>query len=157
MALYYVTGFHTGAVVSGDPLVQLWNPSTTKRIKVLNVAYFVADNTGGTALRWRIVRSTARGTVPGLTVTPDADNEAERAAAPGSGMVLEFGPFTTQPTQATPALASPGVTPATTNNNSSGFVLPLPRGIVVPPGSGLCIVGEGTDMFNHQASFVVED
>jgi len=115
--------------------LQIWNPSTTKRIKVLQI--HLAKVTAGAADEPVLRRSTGRGATPGTTVTPTSVMEYEQIAAPPSAFVLESGAFGTQPTFAAGHL--------------HGFILPAAigsgmmwvfddNGIEVPSASGLCVV-----------------
>lgn len=117
---------------------QLWNPHSTKRVRVNAVHLF---HQAATTPQIGIRRSTARGATPGSTVTPTIASDTNRDIAPPSGAVLELANFTTEPTLegvdmwrwAPAAVAGSGV-------------IWVPRnGILIPPGSGLCIaVAAGT-------------
>lgn len=111
---------------------QLWNPSTSKRVRVWGVT--IALTTAGLA-NIGIARSTARGT-PGSTVTPDIDNEAERAAAPPSGMLLDLAAFTVQPTVDASDLERFNLPAAI----GAAVFLPFRKPKEVPAGGGLVVI-----------------
>jgi hypothetical protein len=135
MSLYAAYGSAGGTVANQAPYAQLWNPSATRRIKLVQWSFFSKDSGGGIN-RPVLVRSTARGATPNATVTPDADNSERADSVPPSGAVLELGPFGTSPTLASPYLYCPVAYLAL---GGDGFVLPLPRAIVVPPGTGVVL------------------
>jgi hypothetical protein len=92
--------------------------------------------TAATVSNPAVQRSSARGATPTATVTPDIDNDWSRAVAPPSTAVLELATFGTQPTLAGPDLFKANLPAAI----GSGFIIPFAgRGILVPPGTGLCV------------------
>jgi len=85
---------------------------------------------------------------------PDADNAGQADSTPPSGATLELAAFTVQPT-----LASPGmygwVAPAVAG---AGIIIPIPRVIVIPAGTGLAIVQRAATIWpTSEVSFVFED
>lgn len=160
MAVYYATGITTAAVATGDSFAQLWNPAANRRIKVVEVAWGMRGDFDAQQGRITLERSTGRGATPNNTVTPDADNSGEGDAAPNSAAVLEMGPFGTDPTYAAPALEALFVDQPSGTAHQPYALLPIPRGIWLPPGSGLCwvftIPGGGTYP-NTEVSVVFED
>lgn len=76
-------------------IAEIWNPSTSKRIKI--VTLYVVKQAVGAADEPVLRRSSAKGT-SGSTVTPGSAQELEQAAAPPSGVTLELAAFTVQPT-----------------------------------------------------------
>lgn len=132
----------------------LWNPHATRRIKVLEVALFIADfDVAGES--WYLQVNQARGT-PGSTVTPDADNSNEADSAPPSGALLDLAEYTVAPSRSVFPSASLG--PLGTSSGG-GFHLPIPRGIILPPGRGIGIFFRIGATFSGGAdvSFVFED
>lgn len=122
------------AATANHAIATLWNPHSTKRVKVTEISIFkTAVGTAADALV--LQRITARGTA-GSTVTPDIDNSYEADVAPPSGPLLDLAAFTGQPTLATPPLK--GFVAAAVA--ASGIVFPLPRELVIPPGTGLAII-----------------
>ena len=153
MAVYHVRGFTAATAATADhAIASLWNPSATKRIKVVEFAIFKAG-AGAANDSLKLERITTKGT-PGSTVTPDADNSAEADAVPDSGAVLDLAAFTVQPTRATPALFG-WVAPAVA---AAGLVYPFPRGLTIPPGTGLAITQRAATAWPiSEVSFVFED
>lgn len=152
-ATHYVRGFTAAtAATVNHAIATLWNPSGSRRIKVVEVAIFKAG--AGTANdSLYLNRITARGTA-GSTVTPDADNSSEADSTSPAGMLLDLAAFTVQPT-----LASPGmygwVAAAVAG---AGIGIPVPRGIWIPPGAGLAILQRAATIWpTSEVSFVVED
>lgn len=111
-----------------------WNPSGTRRIRLLEVSFFIHDFDllGET---WFLQRITARGTA-GSTFTPGANSSEQADSAPPSGFVIDSPPFSVQPTKSAAALYAPG---AIGNAMDNGFLLPLPRSLIIKPGSGVGI------------------
>lgn len=133
---YSVHGL-TGAVsAAGSPLTvcQLWNPSSTRRIRLLGVSVFWRDfDIAGVS--FYLQRTTARGT-PGSTVTPDGDNSSGDTSPPPSGALLDLCTFTVNPTLATPELMALGTMHTA---SGGGFDQPITRGIIVPAGTGIAV------------------
>jgi len=155
MNTYYVRGFTAATAATANHVIaELWNPGTLsgRRIEVVEVAIFKAG--AGTANDSIFLeRTTAKGT-SGSTVTPDADNAGQADSTPPSGATLELAAFTVQPT-----LASPGmygwVAPAVAG---AGIIIPIPRVIVIPAGTGLAIVQRAATIWpTSEVSFVFED
>lgn len=112
-----------------------WNPSSTIRVRVLEFHMWRA----GTAQSRHVIRrSTTRGTGTQIT-TPDADNAWHSAKAPASGVTLDGATFSPMPTLATPPLMTFALNTGT-GTTGMGFVWANPRGIWVPPGTGLVCV-----------------
>lgn len=158
--IFHLTGLGGPVITAsnGEVFAQLWNPSGTKRIRAVLVHLFMHDfDIAGNS--FFITRTTTRGT-PGSTVTPDADNADEGDAAPPSGMLLDLAEFSVQPTLAVPELNSPFTFPAgAAGTEGSGFSREFPRGIVVPPGTGLAVCEKIGNTFSGtwDAGFVVDD
>lgn len=156
MALHRVRGRASGLGATAELVVaQVWNPSTTRRIYVLEFAGLAASspsNVAGGHLR----RSTARGSGPTSTQTPTADHADERDAAPDSGWVLDLGNFTTQPT----LVALPSHFGWLIRETAaSGFAYRMSEfGICVPPGTGLCLCQNQAEQWDEpEISVVVDD
>lgn len=131
---YSVRGFTAATAATADHcLAELWNPDSLKRMKVFEIGLFKAG-AGAANDSVYIVRTTARGTA-GSTVTPDADNAWAGDDVPSSGALLDLAAFSVQPTRASPNLFG-WVAAAVA---ASGFIWPVPRGIWIPPGTGLAI------------------
>jgi hypothetical protein len=111
----------------------LWNPSSTKKIKVREIWVF---KTVATADNHAIQRATARGT-PGSTITPDASNCLETPRiAPQSGALLDLAAYTVQPTLTGVILARANLPAAV----GSGFIWVFAEPIEIPPGEGLALI-----------------
>jgi hypothetical protein len=157
MSLYYISGI-SGAVggVADRAMGALWNPSSTKRIVVLEVCSFYQTGTAITSpYQVYIARISARGS-PSATVTPTAANDSEGLHVPTSGAVLDVTYTTTWPTvAASPYLITPMIY---LGNHAQGFCYPVPRGIIVLPGTGLAVVQANADTSSgHTTSFVWEE
>lgn len=130
----------------------IWNPSTTKRIELVELGVFVTTApTAGSGLQMR--RITARGT-PGTTATPTLENAQERDAVPDSGFVLDLAVFSVAPTLAA-APSMMGWVPAA--SVGAGLVLPL-RELTIPPGTGIAFLNRAAVIFPvSEVYFVVAD
>lgn len=151
--VYYVGGRMAAAsgTTARNAAAQLWNPHANKRINVREI--WIA-NTAATAAQIAIARSTAIGATFGVTVTPDLDNGADRDVAPPSGFVLHLSGFGTQPTVDASDLVRWNL-PASIG---SGVIIPFAQPIVVPPGTGLCIVtATAAALPISDITYVVED
>jgi hypothetical protein len=136
MARFVCTGKNAASAATIDlAQLQIWNPSTSKRIKVLQIHF--SKITAGAADEPVIRRSTARGATPATTTTPTSVMEYEQIAAPPSSFVCEFGAFGTQPTFAAGHLHG-FIVPAAVG---SGLMWVFDdNGIEIPAASGLCVV-----------------
>jgi hypothetical protein len=133
MGLYAAAGrFAVTAATANHFGFNLWNPSSTAQLSVLEISYCRSD-APVTVNVVQLVRSTVRGTA-GSTVTPDVDNALDDDIAPPSGAVLDLAVFSVQPTIATPAQRRYGDFDAQGVGFSWTFDWP---GITVPPGTGL--------------------
>ena len=135
MIRYSVGGRMNAATTAAtdDVAFQLWNPSTTKTIYCQEVHY---AKTAATADGEKLIRSSARGATPGATLTPDIDNDYNRAIAPVSACVLETANFATEPTLQGPALAQTNLPAAI----GAGFLWVFGGdGIAIPQSTGLCV------------------
>ncbi len=130
------------AATDAHCILDIWNPSSTRRIEVLEVTY-VAVGTPAAGMGFEGRRATARGTA-GSTITPTADHHTKRDAAPDSGFVVDLAAFSVQPTLDADELAPSWAFPAVA---AAGVILPIPRGIEVPPGTGLAIVNRAAIAF----------
>jgi len=135
MAAYSVRGFTGATAATADhTIAALWNPDSVKRLCLLEHGCFKAG--AGTANdSVYITRITTKGT-PASDVTPDADNAWLGDDTPGSGALLSIGAYSAQPTKASPPLFGWVASAAA----GSGYIWPTPRGIWVPPGTGIAIV-----------------
>jgi hypothetical protein len=153
-SLYYVnvSPADTGAT-DAHCAVEIWNPSSVRTISLLEASYF-AVGTPGAGMGFVTRRSTARGTA-GSTITPTAEHHARREAAPDSAFVIDLAAFSVQPTLAAGELAPCWVAAAVA---ASGFIYPVPRGIEIPPGTGLCFVNRAAIVFQDgEWGFVIEE
>lgn len=158
MAVYYVHGTTASALAANVIIAQLWNPHASRRIKVVEVSYGISGDTGSSTVDWVIQRTSARGATPAATATPGAVDADDNAAAPPSGAVLEFATFGTPPTAVSPPLYAPLVQVMAATATQPFFLAPFPRGIWVPPGTGLAVAYVSTEGFvGNQAGFVFED
>jgi hypothetical protein len=122
------------AATDAHAVAALWNPHATARIRVVEIS-LVAVAAPGAGAGIELRRITARGT-PGSTVTPAIQQHDARAIAPPSGALLDLAAYTVQPTLEAGGLWG-WVLGAVIG---SGFIYPVPLGIVVPPGAGLALV-----------------
>lgn len=143
-AFYSVRGL-TGATVgtADHAIFAVWNPSTTKRIELLEIGVFtVTAGTAGCGFYRR--RITARGTA-GSTATPSLENALERDAAPDSGFLLDLAAYSVQPTLA----AAPGMGPSVAMPNSigAGIIIPFAQDLIIPPGTGIAFLNRAAVIF----------
>jgi hypothetical protein len=133
MPRYAVGGRSAATAATADHVAAaLWNPSSTKKIKVREIWVF---KTVATADNHALRRITARGT-PGSTVTPDASNCFETPrVAPASGALLDLAAYTVQPTLTGVNLARANLPAAI----GSGFIWVFTEPIEIPPDEGLAI------------------
>jgi hypothetical protein len=127
---YSVGGRGAAVSASGDPHAVLWNASTTKQIYVLELSI---ENPGTIVATIAIQRTSTKGT-PGSTVTPDIDNDRDRAVAPVSSVVLDLADFTVLPTFQGPRWSR---TNLATNGGALGIVFSVP--VAVPQNTGLMV------------------
>lgn len=140
MARFIVNGKNAATAATIDHAVAaVWNPSSTKRIKLLELHIF--KQAVGAADEPVLRRITTRGT-PGSTVTPTAVNEWEQIAAPPSGFLLDLATYTVQPTLAASPLHG-CVIPAAIGAgimwvfSGDGLEIPAGAGIAVTAGIAL--------------------
>jgi len=153
VAVFSVRGFTAATAATADhAIAQLWNPDTLKRIKMLELGLFKAG--AGTANdSVYLVRTTAEGTV-GSTVTPDADNSWDGDDTTASAARLGLAAFSVQPTKATPNLWGWVASVVA----GSGVIWPTPRGIWIPPGTGLAIAQRAATIWPiSEVYFVFEE
>lgn len=136
------------AATANHVLAQLWNPSTAYRMTVYEV--WICANTAPTAgSALYLVRSSARGTA-GSSITSTIDDDSELVLAPPSGAILDLAAFSVQPTLSPAAGTNTAGMFATWSFAAvvgSGIIAPFPRGIVIPPGKGLCIAQKTAVIF----------
>ena len=141
---YEVAGRTSAATAATLNLViaQFWNPHATARLRVSEL--HICNQSGATVGNLSIQRSTARGATPAVTVTPDIDNNLDRTIAPPSGAVLELAAtFGTPPTLDTSRLRGWTMTAAV----GAGVIYTWASGLVIPPGTGLCVVNAAAVAF----------
>lgn len=137
----------------------LWNPSSTRRIKVIEIGAFFTDFSGSVGQGLYGARISTRGT-PGSTVTPDVDNSDDFSSAPPSGALLDLADYTVLPTISLPELLSGVIFGSLgAGSESTGFKIPLTRGIVLAPSSGVAIVQRLDEAFTNgcEIEFMFED
>lgn len=134
MPRYAVGGRSAATAATADhAAAALWYASGTKAIKLREIWVF---KTVSTADNHALRRITARGT-PGSSVTPDASNCMEvPRVAPQSGVVLDLGAYTVQPTLTGVNLARSNLPAAV----GSGFIWVFTEPIEIPPGEGIAII-----------------
>ena len=129
--MYAVAGRSgTTAATSGHSICSLWNPAGGEAISVWQVHYHFLSGNNVLSL----CRTTTKGT-PATTVTPDADNDFGRRAAPSSAPVLDLGAYSVQPTK----VASDNLRCGSAGAIGANFSWALTVPITVPPGTGLAI------------------
>lgn len=151
---YYVN-FLTADTAATDAhaIFGIWNPSSTRTIALLEIQYF-AVGTPGAGMGFVTRRATAKGT-EATTITPTAEHHARREAAPDSAFTIGLAAFSVQPTLASGELAPCWVSPAVA---ASGIILPIPRGIEIPPGTGLYLCNRAAIAFQDgEWGVVVEE
>lgn len=135
MSVFSVRGRTAATTATLDHTVaQLWNPHTTSRIAVLEFGLCcTAGPAAGASIYLR--RTTSTGTA-GSTVTPAIQQGFQRDCVPQSGCLLYLAAFTVQPGFETYGFMGW----VFANVAASGLIYPIPRGIEIPPGTGLAIV-----------------
>jgi len=124
----------TGAVVD-RVIAALWNPHATQRVKVIQYSLVVAAAPAANA-GFKLKRISSRGT-PGSTETPGLANHSIGGIAPPSGLLLDLGSYSVEPTLLSAELG-PGWPLAAVA--ASGFIYPIPaQGIEIAPGTGLAL------------------
>jgi len=132
---YSVRGRTVATAATQDHgVATLWNPHATTRLVVYEVG-LCATAAPAAAASFYLRRASARGTA-GSTVTPGIQHNFARGIAPPSGALLDLATYTGQPTFETGGFMG-WVLAAVA---ASGIIVPIPRGIEVPPGAGLSIV-----------------
>jgi len=133
--MYTVRGRTVATATTVDTAAAaLWNPHATQRIRVIQFALCAAAAPAtGASLKLR--RISARGT-PGSTVTPGIANHSLRALDRPSGALLDLALYTAQPTFEAGDLGLGWILAAVA---AAGVIYPIPGGIEIPPGAGLCI------------------
>lgn len=119
------------AATAGHAAATLWNPSSAVEM-YLREFHFV--NTTAASANLVIRRSTTRGTA-GSTVTPDIDNEVDRAATSPAGALLDLATYSVQPTLDTSELDR-WMTAAVIG---AGKIWTFPKRVLIPPGQGITI------------------
>lgn len=153
--LYYVHVTPAATAATADHAIwEIWNPSSTRAIALLEVSAVFRAAAPAASVGFHLRRSSAKGTA-GSTVTPAAVHERSGLAAPGSAFTIELAAFTGQPT-----LTSGNLSPVWGFSAviQAGMIYPIPRGIVIPPGQGLCATNLGAIVTAvAEWGFVIED
>ena len=121
------------AATLGNAACGFWNPHTTQRIRVIEIS-LVATTAPAANAGVQLRRNTARGTAT-TTVTPAIQQHDARMLAPPSGALLDLA-YSAQPTLEAGGLWA-WVLGAVIG---SGFIYPIPQGLVIPPGAGIVLV-----------------
>jgi len=152
---YYVNANPGASVGTIDhAIVTIWNPSATRRIQLLEMSFVFQAAAPAAGAGFVTRRMTTQGT-SASNITPTAEHHARREAAPDSGFLLGLGPFSAQPSLAAGELYPQWVFAAV---QGSGLVLPIPRGIEIPAGTGLAFVNMAAVIFAaSQFGCVVEE
>ncbi len=152
--LYYVNAPTADtAATDAHAIIEVWNPSSTRPIEVLELAY-VAVGTPGAGMGFVTRRSTARGTA-GSTVTPAAVHHSRALAAPDSAFVLDAAAFSVQPTLTAGELHPEWVFPVVA---AAGVILPIPRGLEIPVSAGVAFVNRAAIIFQDgEWGFIVRE
>lgn len=159
--IYYVDGLGGPIVTAAanECMGALWNPAGTRRIRVYSASLIMRDWDAPDNTMY-LQRITTRGTA-GATITPDADNSEDGVSVPPSGFLLDVAEYSVQPTRAAAILYGAFAFPpaSSSSDTGSGFVLPLPRGILLKPGTGLGIFEKNGALFSGtwDVNFVVDD
>lgn len=151
MARYTTNGKTTAtAATAANAVGAIWNPSTSKRIKCLEIHLFKL--TVGAADEPVIRRTTARGTAS-TTITPTSTSEHEQIANPPSGWLLDVA-YSVQPTFATGEMHA-AIIPAAIG---AGIMWVFSKEIEIPAGQGLAVVtGTALAFPACRMTVVVED
>lgn len=137
LSRYSVRGITVATAATADhAIASIWNPSSTKRIELIEFGYFALTAPAASS-GFYLRRITARGTA-GSTATPGVPNSFQNDAAPDSGFLLDLAAFSVQPTLA----AAPGMGPAFPLSvvAASGLLYPVGGGfLTIPPGTGIAL------------------
>lgn len=130
-----------------EVLAHLWNPDATRSLWLTEASYTIL--VAATALDpIRLCRTTTVGTTPGVTVTPDLDNDFEREVTPDTGAILHMANFATEPILALPDLRRVSF-PITSDGHNMVWLF---DGLRVPPGTGIGFATTGA-VAGRQADF----
>lgn len=124
------------AATANHCAAQLWNPSTTRPLWVMEVSMFIRTAAVGNLA---IKHSSARGATPATSVTAAATNDLDGETAPLTGAVAEFALFTTQPTLTGNIVFGYNFPAAISAGFQRRFDNPARHGVKVAPGTGLCL------------------
>lgn len=154
MSAYSVRG-RTAATVAtlNHAIAAIWNPHATQRICVTEIGLTKQGGAGTAGDAIYVTRISARGTA-GSTVTPGIAQDHGRSIAPPSGFLMDLAAYSVQPTL--DGVGMRGFTLAAVQ--ASGLIIPLPRSIELPAGTGLAICqAAATIMPICEVHFEVED
>jgi len=137
--MYRVAGrTAASAATAGTASFGFWNPHATVRVRLSEI-HICANGAPAAGASLALRRATARGTATS-TVTPDIDNDIQRAQAPTSGALLDV-TYSAQPTLDASVLWQ------WTFAAVAGSAVILPVEISVPPGTGLVAANVGAIAF----------
>lgn len=147
--VYYVNFLTTDTgLTTGNVIVQVWNPSSTRTIALLEYAVYAL---GGTAAPYFTAqRSSARGTATQITIT--AEHHSRRQAAPDSAFTVDH-LFTVEPT----LIAGELLGFRANVQSAAGVWNIFPRGLEIPPGTGFCLIGRGSFEPNEEIGLTIEE
>lgn len=153
MGVYSVRGRSAETAVTADHcVVQLWNPSAVRKIRLLEFGAHL--NTAlGTVSSAILRRTSARGT-PGSTVTPDINNAWDHDIAPPSGALMDLSAFSVQPTLIVSDMWALRAS-AATGSAAWGWVWSNPAGIWVNPGNGIAFIKDSAAAWRISEVYVV--
>lgn len=121
----------------------LWNGHATQRVGVRRIACWLAEAAAANSQLY-LFRLSARGT-PGSTVTPDINTDHKRGVAPASGVVLDLGPYTAEPTPTPNANTPIEVIHVSTDIAGKAIFNIAEQGTLwIPPGAGIGIRHSGS-------------
>ena len=153
MGRYAISGRSLDTAATADHVgAQLWNPASARSVYVIEVAYTMV---GATACFPALVRSSARGSTPTATATPDEDNDFDALVTPASATVLELATFSSQPTIDGPYMYRQNVPAAAGAGVIWNFA---DKPIRVPAGTGLVVATPvSTILQDGDFTFVFDD
>lgn len=132
--MYTITKRVAASGASADnAIASLWNPHGTQRIKLLQFALVAGNTAPATGCTLKLRRISGRGTCTSLAGT--IYNHSLKSIAPVSVSCIDY-TYTVQPTFETGDLGLGWVLPIVA---AAGVIYPIPGGIEIPPGAGLCI------------------
>lgn len=128
---------HRVTVAAGtDPIFLVWNPHASLPVRLTQVGWQANTAPAAAPASFSFDRASARGT-PTSTVTASQVHDEENDAAPLSGLLIDDCAAGTPPTWITPSLYAWSFQAVA----ASAIVIPLARGLLLPPGTGFGMRG----------------